>query len=214
GVFTPKLDQWAAEYELLSQFDVGEISTEALLFQTGYLTIKNIEEPILGYRQFTLGFPNFEVETSLNRALLPALGVQDAPQQRSALFASMREHDLDKLHAHLKALYAGLPHDWYRNNPIARYEGPYASSVYSHFAALGVTVTVGDGRQYGRVDRAVDLDGHIYLFEVGVVEQLPGGRALEQIKAKGYAGKYRASGKPIHQIGVEFSSKQRQIVAF
>lgn len=214
GVFTPKLDQWAAEYELLSQFDVGEISTEALLFQTGYLTIKNIEEPILGYRQFTLGFPNFEVETSLNRALLPALGVQDAPQQRSALFASMREHDLDKLHAHLKALYAGLPHDWYRNNPIAQYEGHYASIFYSHFAALGLNVTVEDASNYGRVDMAVDFDGHIYLFEFKVVEQLPEGRALEQIKAKGYADKYRASGKTIHQIGVEFSSKQRQIVAF
>ncbi|MCG5505440.1 PD-(D/E)XK nuclease domain-containing protein, partial [Ectothiorhodospira variabilis] len=47
-----------------------------------------------------------------------------------------------------------------------------------------------------------------------VVEQLPEGRALEQIKARGYADKYRASGKPIHLIGVEFSSEQRQIVAF
>lgn len=214
GIFTPKLDQWATEYELLSQFDVGHISPDALLFQTGYLTIKNIEEPIPGYRQYSLGFPNFEVESSLNRALLPALGVEDAPQQRQALFASMRDHDLDKLHVHLKALYAGLPYDWYRNNPIAQYEGHYASIFYSHFAALGLDVTVEDASNYGRVDMAVDFDGHIYLFEFKVVELLPEGKALEQIKAKGYADKYRASGKTIHQIGVEFSSQQRQIVAF
>jgi len=47
-----------------------------------------------------------------------------------------------------------------------------------------------------------------------VVEQLPEGKALEQIKAKGYADKHRASGKPIHLVGVEFSSVKRQIVAF
>ena len=38
GVFTPSLDHWETEYELLSQFDVDQISTEGLLSQTGYLT--------------------------------------------------------------------------------------------------------------------------------------------------------------------------------
>lgn len=214
GVFTPSLDQWETEYELLSQFDVDDISTDALLFQTGYLTIQQVEEPIPGYRQYTLGFPNREVETSLNHALLPSLGVENAPRQRRSLFKHMHAHDLAGLEAHLKALYAGLPHDWYRNNPIARYEGHYASVFYSHFAALGLAVTVEDASHHGRVDMTVDFGGHLYLFEFKVVEQAPEGKALAQLKAKGYADKYRAAGKPIHLIGVEFSSEQRQIVAF
>ncbi|MCE8014441.1 PD-(D/E)XK nuclease domain-containing protein, partial [Billgrantia desiderata] len=106
------------------------------------------------------------------------------------------------------------PHDWYRNNPIARYEGHYASVFYSHFAALGVNVTVEDASHHGKVDMTVDFAGHLYLFEFKVVEQLPEGSALEQIKAKGYADKYRAQGKPMHLIGVEFSRERRQIVAF
>ena len=61
---------------------------------------------------------------------------------------------------------------------------------------------------------AVDYGGHIYLFEFKVVEQLPEGKALDQIIAKGYADKYRARGKPIHLVGVEFSSEKREIVAF
>ncbi|MCG5512754.1 ATP-binding protein [Ectothiorhodospira shaposhnikovii] len=214
GVFTPSLDQWETEYELLSQFDVDDISTDALLFQAGYLTIKQIKEPMLGYRQYTLGFPNHEVETSLNHALLPSLGVENGPRERRTLFKHLQQHDLAGLETHLKALYAGLPHDWYRNNPIARYEGHYASVFYSHFAALGVQVTVEDASHHGKVDMTVDFGGHIYLFEFKVVEQLPEGRALAQIKAKGYADKYRASGKPIHLIGVEFSREKRQIVAF
>ncbi|MBK1736210.1 hypothetical protein CKO15_13225 [Halorhodospira abdelmalekii] len=214
GVFTPSLDQWETEYELLSQFDVDDISTDALLFQAGYLTIQKVEEPLLGYRQYTLGFPNREVETSLNHALLPSLGVENGPRERRTLFKHLQQHDLAGLEAHLKALYAGLPHDWYRNTPIAQYEGHYASVFYSHFAALGLGVTVEDSSHHGKVDMAVDFSGHIYLFEFKVVEQLPEGRALAQIKARGYADKYRASGKPIHLIGVEFSSEQRQIVAF
>ena len=214
GVFTPQLDQWDTEYELLSQFDVDDISTDALLFQTGYLTIHSVEEPMLGYRQYTLGFPNREVETSLNHALLPSLGVEDGPSQRRSLFKHLQKHNLAGLEAHLKALYASLPHDWYRNNPIAKYEGHYASVFYSHFAALGLDITVEDASHHGRVDMTVAAFGHLYLFEFKVVEQLPEGKALEQIKARGYADKYRATGKPLHLIGVEFSREQRQIVAF
>ena len=214
GVFTPALSQLQTEAELLGRFDVDHIATEALLFQTGYLTVHATEEPMTGYRLYTLGYPNREVETSLNQALLPLLGLQEPPRERLTLFRLLQAHDLAGLGLHLKALYAGLPHDWYRNNPIAQYKGHYASVFYSHFAALGVKVTVEDASHHGKVDMSVDFNGHIYLFEFKVVEQLPEGKALEQIKAKGYADKHRASGKPIHLVGVEFSSVQRQIVAF
>ncbi|NOG31293.1 ATP-binding protein [Halomonas sp. TBZ9] len=214
GVFTPALSQLQTEAELLGRFDIDHIATEALLFQTGYLTVHSVEEPMTGYWLYTLGYPNHEVATSLNQALLPALGVQEPARERLTLFRVLQHHDLGALEAHLKALFAGLPHDWYRNNPIARYEGHYASVFYSHFAALGVGVTVEDASNKGKVDMSVDFGGHFYLFEFKVVEQLPEGKALEQIKAQGYADKYRASGKPIHLVGVEFSSIERQIVAF
>lgn len=216
GIFTPRLDRMQSKAQLLNQFDVDDISTEALLFQTGYITIKDVQEPVPGYKLYSLGFPNREVESSLNDVLLPVLGINrnQAQIHQLALLDVLQRKDLNDLHAHLKSLYAGLPYDWYRNNPIAQYEGHYASIFYSHFAALGLAVTVEDASNHGRVDMAVDFDGHIYLFEFKVVEQLPEGKALEQIKAKGYASKYLACGKPIHQIGVEFSSKQRQIVGF
>ena len=216
GVFTPQLNTLQAKAQLLGRFDVDDIATEALLFQTGYITIQDVQEPMTGYRLYSLGFPNREVESSLNEFLLPVLGIQNSEAQtyQLALFNVLLKQNLTGLETHLKALYAGLPHDWYRNNPIAQYEGHYASVFYSHFAALGVDVTVEDASHHGKVDMSVDFNGHIYLFEFKVVEQLPEGKALEQIKAKGYADKHRASGKPIHLVGVEFSSVQRQIVAF
>ncbi|MCG5517144.1 MULTISPECIES: ATP-binding protein [unclassified Ectothiorhodospira] len=216
GVFTPALTAWHSRPALLSRFDVEDISTDALLFQTGYLTLKDIHEEVPNRPLYKLGLPNQEVEISLNEALLPALGVSHAifDDVVIRLPRLLKAADMAGLEAHMKALYAGLPHDWYRNNPIAQYEGHYASVFYSHFAALGVQVTVEDSSHHGKVDMAVDFAGHIYLFEFKVVEQLPEGKALAQIKAKGYAEKYRATGKPIHLIGVEFSRERRQIVAF
>ena len=60
----------------------------------------------------------------------------------------------------------------------------------------------------------VHFNGRIYLFEFKVVELVPEGRALQQIKDRGYADKYRAAGQPIHLIGVEFSREERNIVGF
>jgi hypothetical protein len=53
-----------------------------------------------------------------------------------------------------------------------------------------------------------------FLFELKVVEIEPEGRALQQIKDRGYADKYRPDGQPIHLIGVEFSREPRQVVGF
>lgn len=53
----------------------------------------------------------------------------------------------------------------------------------------------------------------MYLFEFKVVELVPQGKALQQLKDRGYAEKYRDSG-PVHLVGVEFSRANRNLVAF
>ncbi|MCY4481248.1 MAG: PD-(D/E)XK nuclease domain-containing protein [Spirochaetaceae bacterium] len=56
--------------------------------------------------------------------------------------------------------------------------------------------------------------GHVYLFEFKVAEMTPPGSALAQLQNRRYADKYRATGEPIHLIGVEFSRATRNIAAF
>ncbi|MEO5343742.1 MAG: PD-(D/E)XK nuclease domain-containing protein, partial [Gammaproteobacteria bacterium SHHR-1] len=53
-----------------------------------------------------------------------------------------------------------------------------------------------------------------YLFEFKVVELVPEGKALEQLKAKNYAEKYQALNQPIHLIGIEFSKERRNLSGF
>ncbi|MNC74203.1 hypothetical protein D3C75_1255180 [compost metagenome] len=61
---------------------------------------------------------------------------------------------------------------------------------------------------------AVLFNGNVYLFEFKVVELVPEGRALQQLKDRAYADKYRARGEPIHLIGIEFSKDSRSVVGF
>ncbi|MDR3158831.1 MAG: PD-(D/E)XK nuclease domain-containing protein [Zoogloeaceae bacterium] len=105
-------------------------------------------------------------------------------------------------------------HDWYRKNEIDRFEGYYASVFYASFAALGLEIVPEDVSNAGRLDMAVKFNGQVYLFEFKVVEDEAEGKALAQIKEKKYADKYRSLNQPIHLIGVEFSKKARNIVAF
>ena len=200
---------------LLSTFDVDRIATEALLFQTGYLTIRD-EEDVGGERFYRLGYPNREVRQSLNRSLLQYLVQSESGEEanRLRLYRLLRANDFEGLRALFHAFYASIPYEWYTNNDIARYEGYYASVFYSYFAALGLDVTVEDSTSHGRLDMAVRFNGNVYLFELKVVEMAGEGAAMAQLKERRYADKYRGTGDPIHLVAVEFSRDTRNVVAF
>ena len=214
-VSTVTLGEMVSTEELLSAFDVEYIGTEALLFQTGYMTITG-EERLGGQSLYRLDYPNREVRQSLNRVLLRHL-VQDVKQQTAnslRLARLLETHDCAGLKDLLHAFFASIPYEWYTNNDIADYEGFYASVVYSYFAALGYEITVEESSSHGRLDMAVRTGGHVYLFEFKVVEMAPPGSALAQLQERRYADKYRGRGEPIHLIGVEFSRHTRNVTAF
>ena len=214
-VTSVSLGETVSTGELLSTFDIGHIGTEALLFQTGYLTIVS-EENVGGEALYRLGYPNREVRQSMNRSLLHHL-VQDTARQTAnglRLYRLLEANDFTAMKELFQAFFASIPYEWYTNNDIAQYEGYYASVFYSYFAALGFEIVVEDSSNHGRLDMAVQAFGHVYLFEFKVVELAPEGAALAQLKERGYADKYRGRGEPVHLIGVEFSRETRNVTAF
>ena len=213
--FTPDLSQVVAQEQLLSTFDVDDITPEALLFQTGYLTVDSVWR-IPGRTELTLKYPNLEVQSSLNERLLGELcGSRSVTgRQVGQLYRLLSATDLDGLRCLFHAFYATIPHDWYRKNELAGFEGYYASVFYSYFAASGLDIRLEDTTNHGRIDMAVLFGGAVWLFEFKVVELVPEGKALAQLQERGYAEKYRARGEPIHLIGVEFSRATRNVVGF
>ena len=215
GVPTPSLDGWTTTESLLSTFDVDRIATEALLFQTGYLTVTAAERKH-GRLRYRLDYPNLEVRQGLNehvlRELLPDPSHLIAHGDR--LHELLAANDFAGLEALFRAFFAGIPYNWHVNSDIARFEGYYASIFYSHFAAAGLSVQVEDATSHGRVDMVVRFGGAIYLFEFKVVELAGSGAALAQLKDRRYADKYRDSGQPIYLVGVEFSREERNVGRF
>ncbi len=121
---TPDLDGMIGSESLLSTFDVDNISVEALLFQTGYLTIAGEEDG-----RYKLDYPNLEVRRSLGEALLGELLPVEARKKtaRLRLGELLEANDFERLGTLFRGVFAAIPHQWYATSPVAKYEAHYAS---------------------------------------------------------------------------------------
>ncbi len=208
---TPDLDGMTGSESLLSTFDVDNISVEALLFQTGYLTIAGEEDGC-----YRLDYPNLEVRQSLGEALLGEL-LPNAARKKTArlrLGELLEANDFERIETLFRGIFAAIPHQWYATSPVAKYEAHYASVIHSCFLMEGFEPVAEDSGSRGRADMAIRAGGRVYLFEFKVVERGREGTALAQLREKGYADKYRHLGRSVHLIGVEFSRKERNVVGF
>ncbi len=208
---TPDLDGMTGSESLLSSVDVDNISIEALLFQTGYLTIAGEEDG-----RYRLGYPNLEVRRSLGEALLEELLPAEAREETENLRLGelLEANDFERLGTLFRGIFAAIPHQWYATSPVAKYEAHYASVIHSCFLMEGVEPVAEDSGSRGRADMAIRVGGRVYLFEFKVVERGREGTAIAQLREKGYADKYRHLGHSVHLIGVEFSRAERNVVGF
>ncbi len=210
--FMPNLNSLKAGEELLSSFDIENISPVTLLFQTGYLTIKEIRRRGT-FVSYILGFPNLEVSAAFSNSLLSLFantsyhnGIQ------SDLCFSLEDRDMEQFKAAIHALFAAIPYHNYTNNDLARYEGFYASVIFTWLSSAQLPLHVEDCTNKGRIDMVIELAETLYLMEFKV--DMPGEKALTQIKARGYAEKYQAHGKKIILIGIGFSSEEKNVTEF
>ncbi len=215
GLAGPDLARMTGTDELLSRFDLDDMAPEALLFQTGYLTI--LEERRLGGKKFyRLGYPNRAVRQSLNEHLLTAMaGAASRKGDRDIRLHELLEgNDLAGLEEIFRSFFASIPHEWHVKNEIARYEDHYASVLYSWFAALDLDVVAEESSGRGRLDMTVRFADRVYLIQFNVIESSTEGAALARLKDGGYARKHLGLGKPVYLIGVEFSARTRNLTGF
>jgi Protein of unknown function (DUF1703)./Predicted AAA-ATPase. len=213
--YIPELENLEVGEEILSNLDVDNIFPENLLFQAGYLTIKDYN--VLGSKNvFKLSYPNFEVRMSFNDAFLTYI-VRNPPLKDKTeinLITAIQEKNIDKIKDVLYSFFASIPHDWYRNNDIALYEGFYASIVYALFNGAGLNVISEDNTNKGQIDLSIFNQDSVYIVEFKVVEDKEEGVALKQIKDKRYYEKYIGKYQEVYLIGIEFSKKDKNIVSF
>jgi hypothetical protein len=197
---------------LLESFDIEYISLETVMFQSGYLTIKEVEK--LGNNTiYHLYFPNREVKQSFNDYILDNyfLKKNRKTKVQTSLYRTMDKSDLIQLEVVIKSLFSSIAYNNFTKNDIENYEGFYASVFYAYFAGAGFDrVTSEDATNQGRIDLSIFMEDKVYIFEFKVDQT----GALEQIKAKNYHEKYMADYSEIYIVGVEFDSKQRNVVGY
>ncbi len=212
------LESQTVDRSLIAKFDVEDISAEALLFQTGYLTIT--DEYNDGFDTlYTLDYPNQEVRISLNRGLLQYLGktVVEAGRQGRDLCTLLEANDFGGFAETLKAYLASLPYQWSAAGDLARYEAWYAGLLHMSFRAISVDVRSEDSSSRGRSDLVVLTGGQVFLFEFKMVEtadktEIALETALTQIRDRGYAEKYRDRKEPIHLIAIVCGRDTRNLL--
>lgn len=220
----PLLETVEMTESMFNSFDVKSIQLETLLFQTGYLTIRDVS-----YRGITkvyhLGYPNIEVKHSLNDSILNYLSDLVTPKEvnKGKLYKLLEQGNVEGMRELFFAFFASIPYHWYTNNDIANYEGYYCSVFYTYFTAIGVEVKVEDATNHGRIDMVAILNERCYVIEFKVKELSSGNKAIEQLKERKYHEKYvgyksthLGSGevREIYIIGVELNKTDRNITDF
>ncbi len=199
--------------EILLSFNPEKIRVETLLFQTGYLTIRSwSSDGIRGFR-CTLGYPNKEVRISLNLLFSEALSGYSLSDNRNILFSILDTGDEEGLHVHLQSFFASIPHDWFRKNPLAKFEEYWESLMYSYIASLGYEVIWEDTTNKGRIDLTVKTPSYIWILEFKVKGFVQHGRKLplDQIDERGYAEKYLSDPRQKIKVGIVFDPETRNI---
>jgi len=195
--------------DLLESFDLDNLSLETIMFQSGYLTIK--EQIFRRNRiEYILTYPNYETKISFNDYLIGYFVVnpQKKTRIRNGLIDTLEEADLESLEQVIKSLFASIAYNNFTNNYIENYEGFYASVFYAYFAGAGFDKIIAEeATSEGRIDLSVFIDDKVYIFEFKVNKQ----GALEQIKEKRYHEKYISDYNEIYIVGVEFDSKNRNV---
>jgi Protein of unknown function (DUF1703)./Predicted AAA-ATPase. len=213
--YLPELENLEVGEELLSNLDIDSLYVENLLFQTGYLTIKDVIEESTE-RIFILSYPNFEVKKSFNSYFLFYFLQDKSIKSKTdiAIKSALRDNQIEKLKDILHRFFASIPYDWYRKNDLESYEGFYASIVYALFSGAGFETVAEDTTNKGRIDLTVIYNNKVYIIEFKVVEDQLEKTALKQIEEKKYYEKYLGKYEEVYLIGIEFSKKDRNIVDF
>ena len=182
-----------------------------LLYQSGYLTIKNYDRESEIY---TLSIPNQEVRIGYADGLLPVYtGLEGEDVQAGfalKFWRALKRDDIQQAMLEMQAYMASIPYvEGFKKKlaEAATAEGFYEYTLYLIFSMLNVYVRTQVKCAGGRVDMVVWMPDTVYVFEMkvnGTAEE-----ALRQIDTHDYALPYQTDGRHVVKVGVKFNAKTR-----
>ncbi len=193
--------------EELGAFEPETLPLNTLLYQTGYLTIKEYNK---NTKNFILNYPNIEVkEAFLERILVWLSSVQKGKYNDSAylLKEALYHNNIEDFIGTLKSFYAAIPY-----TIQMEYEKYYQTIFYIIVTLLGIKIDVEVATSIGRIDALIKTEKFIYIIEFKL--NADASKALEQIKTKKYFEQYQLDSRPITLIGISFDTQEKNIGDF
>ena len=176
-----------------------------LLYQSGYITIKDYDEVFDGY---TLGIPNNEVRIGLTKALVPSYVMPNTLIVNNTarnIARCLAKDDIDGALCLLQKFLGTVP---YCNG--ANTEGHYQQVLYIIFTLISdYFADVEIHTPTGRVDLVLQTKTTLYLIEVKLDKSA--GAAMKQIDLKDYAQRFALCGLPTVKAAVSFDTERRTI---
>ncbi|WP_294627165.1 ATP-binding protein [uncultured Bacteroides sp.] len=190
--------------DILNSVDSASTNPIPVIYQSGYLTIKNYDQEFATYQ---LGFPNREVEEGFMKFLLPFYANTDkveSPFQIQKFVREVRSGDYESFFHRLQSFFADTPYELIRDQELH-----YQNVLFIVFKLIGFYVKAEYHTSQGRIDLVLQTDAFIYIMEFkleGSAEE-----ALSQINEKNYAQPFAADPRKLFKIGINFSSLTRNI---
>ena len=175
-----------------------------VIYQSGYLTIKEYDKR---FGIYTLGFPNREVEEGFMNFLLPfysAVSKTRSPFEIKRFVTDVESGDINGFMERLQSFLADCPYELAKDVELH-----YQNVLFIVFRLAGLYTKVEYHTSRGRIDLVLQTDSYVYVMEFkldGTAEQ-----ALQQIEEKQYALPFAKDSRKVYTIGVNFSSKTRNI---
>ena len=194
----------------LQDFRIGAHNPLPILFQTGYLTIKDYEPFDYIYR---LRYPNEEVKYGFLRTLLVGYypTVLDAAVDVRRFREDILRGDVDTFMKRLEAIIARIPYGRLSKQEVHYEERDGQVALFLVFSLLGQYIQSEVHNHIGRADAVLQTPNAVYIFEFKLEGTGTPEEALQQIEERGYALPYVPKEKQVFLLGVCFNEGKKNI---
>ena len=204
------LENLERSLSVFNTFDLADIEISAILFQTGYLTIKKMDYVS---QTVTLDFPNREVSKAFSYHLLAEFADKSRENTDSILRKMngyLKNGQVDGFIEAIQTLFTDIAYPIHpaKGSSIANMEKYYHSMFYLALRLLGYNIEAEVTVHTGRIDAVITTEGYIYVVEFKLGNAAS---AMEQVKSKGYHLKYMGSGKKVILVGIGFDTVSRNV---
>ena len=191
------------EESIFSSYELDNLSPEALLFQTGYLTVKDFDFETNMYK---MSYPNREVKYSFLKILYRNYVREDSENLYLQIGMKLREGDIEGFIGIAKRIFSSISYSVGSKLNEANFHTIFYLMINAGGTPADMEILTSDGR----IDMVVRTRDKIYIMEFKCNQSAE--KAIKQIKDK-YLPRFIPcnSGEKLYIIGINFDSESRNI---